>query len=114
MTNADYIKSIISDVDIAWMLSSCISKVKPEPGFIYRAHKVWRRWAKSTSSNKGNTAKGKHGKTEIKEDPSVWYWEEWIYHDDTWRRSGRTKIVSMQVWLSMQYKPEEWEETDAD
>ena len=114
MTNADYIKSKLSDVDIAFMLEWNKSFSDTRSTLIKRAYGAWSRWAKSTSFNHGNMAKGKHGKTIIKWDPSVWYWTQWKFPDGTWRRSGRTKIVSLQVWLSMQYKPEEWEETDAD
>lgn len=53
-------------------------------------------------------AKGRHGNTIIKEDPSIWYWMMWHYPDGTIRKSGRTPSVSIQVWLSMQYNPEDW------
>lgn len=58
---------------------------------------------------KFGASKGSDGGRVIKEDPSVWYFSEWSYPDGTWRRSGRTMSVSVQVWLSEQYNPDEWE-----
>ena len=113
MTNADYIKSKLSDVDIAWMLRNGGRFAYTKSSLIERAYKAWTQWAESASNNHGNMAKGKHGETEIKEDPSVWYWPKWKYPDGTWKNSGRTQIVSLQVWLSMQYRPEEWMEVTA-
>lgn len=109
MTNADYIKENLKDIDIAWMLKWGWTGGKERSALITKAYDAWARWASSTTKNTGNMAKGVHGNTIIKENPSIWYWEKWAYPDGEWRTSGRTEIVSLQVWLSKQYNPEEWE-----
>lgn len=108
MTNADYIKSKISDADIALMIMPYVRFDDEKTSLIKKAYKAWQKWAESTSNNKGNMAKGRHGNIIIKEDPSIWYWMMWHYPDGTIRKSGRTPSVSLQVWLSMQYNPEDW------
>lgn len=109
MTNAEYIVSKLSDVDIAWMIRfyGCFAKKKSQ--LIERSYKAWYKWAESASGNIGNMAKGQHGNIVIKEDPSVWLWEKWAMPYGAWENKGRTDIVSIQVWLSMQYRPEECE-----
>lgn len=107
MTNAEYIKSRMSDADLALIIINGFGKREtPFSRMIYHA---WSKWAKSTSNNNGNMAKGTYGNIVISENPSIWFWERWAYPDGSWRRSGRANSVSIQVWLSMQYKPEEWE-----
>jgi len=102
MTNADYIKSRLTDSDIASMIGNFNGS---RSILSDKAYDVWHRWAESVTSNHGNMA----GRDGI-EDPSVWYWERWCYPGNKWKRMGRTQNVSIQVWLSMQYKPEEWDE----
>ena len=110
MTNEDYIRSKLSARDIAWMLRSWnLISQRNCPRLIDMAQKAHHKWAESASSNHGNMAKGQHGNTIIKENPSIWATEKWAYPDGTWRNSGRTDLVSLQVWLTMQYNPEEWE-----
>ena len=106
MTNAEYIKSKMSDADLAWMLK--IPAI--DSPFIDRIRDTFDNWAHSVSGNQGNMAKGTHGKTVINEDPSIWAFEVWKMPDGTWRRKGRTNSVSIQVWLSKQYDPAEWGE----
>ena len=109
MTNAEYIKSKMSDADLAWMLEMIVID---SPLFIDRIRDTFDNWAHSVSSNQGNMAKGNHGKTVITEDPSIWAFEKWGMPDGTWRRKGRTRSVAWQVWLSKQYDPAEWSEPD--
>ena len=104
MTNADYIRQHMTDADIALVIGNSNGYCPYLPN---RAYDVWRKWALSATSNHGYIS-GRHGH----DDPSIWYWEQWYFPDGQWKRMGRTKSVSVQVWLSMQYKPEEWEIDD--
>lgn len=107
MTNADYIRSAMTDADMAMMLANY---TRIRPNLTRKAYNAWSRWAESASSNHGNMVKGDHGRTHISEDPSVWLFENWAFPDGTWKRMGRTMLVSVQVWLSQPYRPEEWED----
>ena len=104
MTNAEYIKSRMTDADIAMMI---VDRAGRKPNLCHKAYKAWRRWAESVSNNHGNIA-GRIGH----DDPSIWYWERWCYPGNVWKRKGRTMNVSVQVWLSKQYDPAEWGESD--
>ncbi len=106
MTNAEYIKLKMSDADLAWMMLKW--PVTGSPLFIDQIREAFYNRAHSVSGNQGNMAKGNHGKTVIKEDPSIWAFEKWGMPDGTWRRKGRTSSVAWQVWLSKQYDPAEW------
>ena len=110
MTNAEYIKQRMSDTDLAWMLQNITFKGMTP--FVSKIRDAFSKWAHSVSGNPGNMAKGNHGKTVIKEDPSIWAFEKWGMPDGTWRRKGRTRSVAWQVWLSKQYNPTEWSELD--
>lgn len=114
MTNAEYILKNLSDVDLAYSISGrWFTTQNEKPDLLFdKAYNAWNNWAESASSNKGNMAKGKHGNTIIKENPSVWNWYEWRYPDGIWKKSGRIPSVSVLVWLSMQYNPAEWEEEE--
>ena len=103
MTNADYIRQHITDADIAKMMFNDFL-IPERPAFSETAYMAWRKWAESTTSNHGNIA----GRSDY-DNPSVWLWERWCYHGNIWKRMGRTRSVSVQVWLSKRYKPEEWE-----
>ena len=105
MTNAEYIKQGMSDVDLACMLKDTFSVAPP---FIDQIRNAFYNWSHSVSGNTGNMAKGTHGKIVIKEDPSIWAFEKWRMPDGSWQRKGRTRSVAWQVWLSKQYNPTEW------
>lgn len=110
MTNFEYIKQNITELDLAYyeFPNSVVPKDKPDL-FSDKIYWAFNKWAESASSNHGNMAKGiHHGNTEIKEDPSIWAWHRWIYPDGKWRNSGRPSIVAFLVWLSKQYDPEDW------
>lgn len=109
MTNAEYIKSRMSDADLAGILEERFSVASQ---FIDQIREAFYNWAHSVSGNFGNMAKGNHEKTVITEDPSIWSFEVWKMPDGTWRRKGRTRSVAWQVWLSKQYDPAEWGEPD--
>ena len=106
MTNADYIRQHITDVDISKLLFNQFL-IPEKPTFSEKAYNAWKKWADSTTSNHGNIA----GRPD-QDDPSVWFWERWRYPGNIWKRMGRTRSVSVQVWLSKQYNPEEWEGDD--
>lgn len=110
MTNAEYIKSRMSDADLAWMMQKFAFGLQPP--FIDQIRNAFSNWAHSVSGNQGNMAKGIHGKTIIRENPSIWVFEHWKMPDGTWRRKGRTRSVAWQVWLSKQCDPAEWGESD--
>jgi len=110
MTNAEYIKSRMSDADLAWMMQNVTFKGMTP--FVSKIHDAFSKWSHSASCNQGNMAKGIYGKTVINEDPSIWVFEHWKMPDGTWRRKGRTKSVAWQVWLSKQCDPAEWGESD--
>ena len=109
MTNFEYIKRHMTDVDFAYFMTD-LPFTKLKPCFVEKVYAAWSKWAKSVSNNHGNMAKGNHGNTTIKENPSVWYWERWCMPDGSWKRMGRTQSVSIQVWLSKQYDATDWQE----
>ena len=111
MTNSEYILNCISDRDLAYLLKPW-RYCKDEPPFVTKIRDAHAHWAESTSNNRGNMAKGIHGKTVIEEDPSIWAWHEWHYPNGEWKKSGRTDSVSWQVWLSEQYDAEDWREEE--
>lgn len=106
MTNADYIRSKMTDADIAVMIANYDTKIRT--ALSKKANAAWERWALSVTTNKGNMA-DRPGH----DNPSIWYWTNWwCCPDNEWKTRGRTHNVSAQVWLSMQYKPEEWIEEE--
>ena len=111
MTNFEYIKNNITELDLAYYEFYQFVGGKDQPNlFKDKIYDAWYKWAESASNNHGNMAKGNHNGRVIAEDPSVWVWENWHYPDGEWRKSGRNHIVSFLVWLSMQYDPDEWVE----
>ena len=111
MTNFDYIKMNLTELDLAVYEFPYDIEIKDRPLlFSEKIYDAWLKWAESTSTNHGNMAKGVHGSIVINENPSIWAWEEWRYPDGTWRKSGRSHTVSFLVWLSEQYNPDDWEE----
>lgn len=107
MTNFEYIKSTMTERDLAEAVTKHIAWTP----WILKMRHAFGKWAESTSSNHGNMAKGcVSGDHVIEENPSIWAWEQWHYPDGTWRKSGRTRVVAFQVWLSEQYNPEDWDE----
>lgn len=109
MTNFDYIKMNLTELDLAVCVFPYYIKIKDQPSlFSEKIYDAWCKWAESTSTNHGNMAKGVHGSTVINENPSIWAWEEWHYPDGTRRKSGRNHTVSFLVWLSKQYDPNNW------
>lgn len=109
MTNFEYIISHLTERDIATILPYSFSEEKTP--FINKIYKAWEKWALSFSPNTGNMAKGSsvNNKETIKNNPSIWFWEEWFMPDGTKEKKGRTRNVSIQVWLSLQYNSKDWE-----
>lgn len=106
MTNFEYIINNITERDIAMMIPYS-SKSTP---FIDKIYEAWEKWALSVSPNAGNMAKGcKSKKGIIKNNPSIWFWENWRMPNGEWENKGRPRNVSIQVWLSLQYNPKDWE-----
>ena len=115
MTNFEYIKQHFTELDLAYYEFPYAQPIKNRPRlFSDKIYGAFSKWAESCSSNHGNMAKGcKSGDDHIiEENPSIWAWEKWHYPDGKWRKSGRNNVVAFQVWLSMQYKPDEWEKDD--
>ena len=109
MTNFEYIKDNLTELDLAYYTFPHDLKPKDKVnGFLERVYEAWNKWAESVSSNKGNMAAGEYKSGIIKEDPSIWAWQDWHFPDGTWRRRGRSHTVSFLVWLSKQYNPEDW------
>ena len=106
MTNFEYIINHLTEKDIATILPYS----SDETHFINKIYEAWEKWALSFSPNIGNMAKGSIcGKEIIKNNPSIWFWEKWFMPDRTIENKGRTRSVSIQVWLSLQYNPKDWE-----
>ena len=113
MTNFEYVMKHLTERDLAYYEFPYFEKWNelPEGLFSQKIYWAFNKWAESASSNHGNMAKGcVSGDHVIEENPSIWAWEQWYYPDGTWRKSGRTRTVAFQVWLSMQYNPEDWSE----
>lgn len=110
MTNFDYIKQNLTELDLAYYeFPYSLPIEKRPPLFSEKIYGAFDKWANSCSSNYGNMARGcTSGDHVIEENPSIWAWEKWRYPDGEWRKSGRNRIVAFLVWLSMQYKAEEW------
>ena len=113
MTNYEYVTSKMTETDLAHLMFPHAMDVRDRgETFFDRVRDAWRKWALSASPNEGNMAKGLHEKYEIKDDPSIWYWEKWKYPDGEWRTAGRNSVVSFSVWLSLQYDEKDWVEKD--
>ena len=112
MTNFEYIMKHMTERDLAYFIFPHSEPYQTRQGsFSDKIYYAFNRWAESASSNHGNMAKGcTFCNYVIKENPSVWAMEQWYYPDGTWRKSGRTRVVAFQVWLSEQYNPEDWDE----
>ena len=112
MTNFEYIKQNLTELDLAYyeFPHSVAFKDKPNT-FKDKIYEAFDKWAESASSNHSNMAKGVHPSgTKIKENPSIWAWHRWCYPDGKWSNSGRPSIVAFLVWLSKQYNPEDWDD----
>lgn len=111
MTNFEYIKRNLTELDLAYYeFPHELPLPNQPPRFSDRIYSAFTKWAESCSSNHGNMAKGCNvGDHVIEEDPSIWVWHRWYFPDREWRAAGRNKIVAFQVWLSMQYEPKEWD-----
>ena len=107
MTNFEYIINNLTEKDIAIMFPYSSGRTP----FIDKVYEAWEKWALSFSPNIGNMAKGSSvgNKKTIKNNPSIWFWEQWFMPDGTIENKGRTQSVSIQVWLSLQYNPKDWE-----
>ena len=105
MTNFEYIKANLTERDIA-ALMTC---QPDENSILNKAWCVFDVWSKSFSSNKGNMTYDSKTKEPI-ENPSIWNYEIWHYPDGSSKRSGRTRSVAGQVWLSKQYDEKTWKE----
>jgi hypothetical protein len=111
MTNFEYIKRNLTELDLAYYEFPHELPLTNQPQrFSDRIYSAFTKWAESCSLNHGNMAKGcKAGDHVIEENPSIWAWHRWYFPDREWRAAGRNKIVAFQVWLSMQYNQEEWD-----
>lgn len=103
MTNAEYIKSRITDNDLCKLFNE--RKMFYEDGFLSEVNKVYGCWASFEFTSNGNV-KEVSGKT-----PSIWNWEK-THNEETgkWERTGRTKNVSFSVWLFEKYNNSYWQD----
>ena len=110
MTNFEYIINHLTERDIVKIVSYSFDSFD-ETLFTNKIYEAWEKWALSVSPNTGNMAKGSIcGEETIKNNPSIWFWEKWFMPNGTKENKGRTRSVSIQVWLSLQYNPKDWEE----
>ena len=110
MTNFEYIKENLTELDLAYYEFPNHIKIEDRPDlFSDRVFGAYDRWASGGYANKGNQAAGDYGYKIVKDNPSIWSWEKWYYPDGSWRKSGRNRIISFQVWLNRQYDPNEWD-----
>ena len=110
MTNFEYIKENLTELDLAYYIFPHQTLWKDQPKlFSSKIWKAWGKWADSFSENRGNMAKGEYGDgTIIKHNPSIWSYEYWFFPDGTRKKRGRNNIVSFSVWLSLQYDEKYW------
>jgi hypothetical protein len=103
VTNADYIKSRLSDNDLCKLFIE--RRMFYEDGFLSEVNKVFNYWASFEFTSNGNV-KEIGGKT-----PSIWHWER-THNNETgkWETTGRTNTVSFSVWLFEQYDKKYWQE----
>lgn len=112
MTNFDYIMENLKEIDLTHLFVPRYSRTCYSGDFSERIYDAWRKWAESASANLGNMAAGNHNGKIIKENPSIWAWENWCYPDGSWRKTGRNQVISFQVWLGKQYDPDDWIEEE--
>lgn len=108
MTNADYIKeqlARLTDIELAAIVYEYFgikTSNRIRPKILKTAWKAFDKWTNSVG-NKTNFVKD-DGST-----PSIWAWERWRMLNGKWENKGRTIEVALQVWLTMKYNKEEWE-----
>lgn len=108
MTNADYIKkqlARLTDIELAAIVYEYFgikTSNRIRPKILKAAWKAFDKWTNSVG-NKTNFVKD-DGST-----PSIWAWERWRMLNGKWENKGRTIEVALQVWLTMKYNKEEWE-----
>lgn len=98
MTNLEYIKSIMTDRDLANLVlfNTGISDLQWKIIFAFK------KWAESFSTNRGNCVK------EGIENPSIWAFELWHYPDGHKEKRGQPHSVAFQTWLCHQYNKDDW------
>lgn len=98
MTNLEYITSIMTDRDLANLLSlgPC------DTSFAWRIRRAFEKWADKFGDHKGNVVSEKGN-------PSIWGFEIWHYPDGHTEKRGQPHSVAFQTWLCHQYDPKEWE-----
>lgn len=98
MTNEDFIRSRLTEEDIAKLL---LHGERPNSKIIKDAEKVFSYWASFCFVKNGNSG--------YEENFSVWNFEYFYnFLTDKWEKIGRDMILSRKVWLSFQYDKEEW------
>lgn len=98
MTNLEYIKSIMTDRDLANLLSL----IPCDDSFAWRIRSAFYKWAEKFGDHKGTVVSEKGN-------PSIWMSEVWHYPDGHMERRGHPRSVAYQTWLCHQYDPKEWE-----
>ena len=103
MTNSDYIKNKLTDIDLCKLFME--RSMFYNDGLLSEISKVYNYWSSFELTSDGNV-KYLGCKT-----PSVWCWERTHNRENgKWETTGRTRIVSFSVWLFEQYDKEYWKE----
>lgn len=106
MTNAEYILSQMTDYNLSMIFTGMLNYFHHVNGGLgKRVQKAFDKWRYSGD----RPIKNYFCKTDAEKDkPSVFAFSR-VRINETWGNfSYRTPQVSFQVWLSLQYNPEEW------
>ena len=98
MTNLEYIKSIMTDRDLA----NLVLFSARDASFQWKVYCAFDKWAESFSTNRGNCVR------EGIENPSIWAFETWHYPDGHMEEKGQPRNVAFQTWLCHQYNKDDW------
>ena len=104
MTNSEYILSRLNDRTLSVLFANGYNFTF-EDGFAENVLESFEKWRRNTYRPNKNFFYSIDPETKR---PSVYEWSEVIKDGKAVRHGYRTDRVAFQVWLSMQYKQEEW------
>ena len=101
MTNYEYIVNNLTEQDVHTLL--CGANRYSDSNIIARAFHAWYLWADSRSG-------GRLKSNCDKESFNYWIFEQYLGDDVPPNKKpvGRKQSLSISVWLSLQYNPEDW------